>query len=588
MRRINSEFKTGNMSEEGKQISNRDYFGYVEMDDFACYVLADSLDDEPCVNSAKIVVESMIRDFTERPSMRKSALKKYLKHAHHELTQRRLGMHLKASVVVAATDYRKIRCCHAGNSRFYLIRSGRIIERTCDQSLTQNLLDEERIPLDQAAEHEARNNLYSYLGERGEPKLQISPKRKLADGDIFAILTRGVWERCTDQELLEFMKDAGEPDEILGAVEDQILKEQEEKNIDNYSLAVTFVNKVYQPPQKKWSAKKLALAAMPIVLAAGGIGLTLYLRRRSIRTKEENLEQYMESGETYLRYDNYQKAAEEYGEALALSKSLKRQEESREADQYKKLAEQIILADEALAAGDYRKAQNLYLLAREMSVRAGNVGRTYITSQLQQTGDYIEVFDLLELGQQKEAYGDIDGAVEIYKEARDRSAALYYADGKAEALQKQAAAEAKIEKEVQKEEAREKEAQEEAAAASEKQRQEEAARQELENLQKANDQQNAIELENKGNEMVGQGQYESAVTFYQTAQAIYIRLELPELADGLNRKIEAARAGIEAEKQSEAAEEAKNQEEDTTGEMQGAADGPGGDGKNSAVYGPGA
>lgn len=64
---------------------------------------------------------------------------------------------------------------------------------------------------------------------------------------------------------------------------------------------------------------------------------------------------------------------------------------------------------------------------------------------------------------------------------------------------------------------------------------------------KANDQQNAVELENKGNELMAQGQYESAITFYQTAQAIYIRLELPELADGLNRKIEATRAGIEAE-----------------------------------------
>ena len=34
MRRINSEFQTVNMSEEGQKLSNRDYFGYVEMDDF--------------------------------------------------------------------------------------------------------------------------------------------------------------------------------------------------------------------------------------------------------------------------------------------------------------------------------------------------------------------------------------------------------------------------------------------------------------------------------------------------------------------------------------------------------------------------
>ena len=53
MRRINSDFQTLHISEEGQKLSNRDYFGYVEMDDFACYVLADSLDDEPaaCLSS---------------------------------------------------------------------------------------------------------------------------------------------------------------------------------------------------------------------------------------------------------------------------------------------------------------------------------------------------------------------------------------------------------------------------------------------------------------------------------------------------------------------------------------------------------
>ena len=46
MRRINSDFRTKFISEEGQKLANRDYFGYVEMDDFACYVLADSLDGD--------------------------------------------------------------------------------------------------------------------------------------------------------------------------------------------------------------------------------------------------------------------------------------------------------------------------------------------------------------------------------------------------------------------------------------------------------------------------------------------------------------------------------------------------------------
>ena len=82
MRRINSDFQTLHISEEGQKLSNRDYFGYVEMDDFACYVLADSLDDEPAVNSARLVVDSIIRDFTEAPTMGKGTLRRYLLRAH--------------------------------------------------------------------------------------------------------------------------------------------------------------------------------------------------------------------------------------------------------------------------------------------------------------------------------------------------------------------------------------------------------------------------------------------------------------------------------------------------------------------------
>ena len=551
MRRINSEFKTANMSEEGHKLSNRDYFGYVEMDDYACYVLADSLDEEPSVNSARLVVESLTRSFTERPVIGKRALKRYLNLAHKELQKQHGGMHLKASVVMAVTDYKKIRYCYAGNSRFYLIRNARILERSVDQSLTQNLLEEEKIPLDQAAAHEARNNLYSFLGERGTPHIQISGKIRLENGDIFMVMSRGVWEQCSDQELLDFANDAKDPREILDQTEDLILKAQEDNHIDNYTLAVTFVDKIYQSPRKKWTVKKILMIAIPVLLVLGGIGLGFYLRHRSIRIKRENLAQYMDSGETYLRYDNYQKAAEEYGEALKLAKNLKRQDDAREADRYKKLAEQIVLSDEAMAAGEYQKAQSLYLTARDMSAAAGNVGKGYIENQLRLTRDYTDVFDLIELGQQKEANGNIEGAVEAYKEARNKAAAIYYTAGKEEALQKQAAAEEKIDKETQQEKAEKKENEDSAAAEAAKQQQEEEAKKELENQQKANDQQNAIELENKGNELLAEGKYESAITFYQTAQAIYVRLELPELADGINGKIAAARAGIEAGKPGE-------------------------------------
>ena len=41
MRKQNSDFEARFISEEGSRLKNRDYFGYVELDEFACYVIAD-------------------------------------------------------------------------------------------------------------------------------------------------------------------------------------------------------------------------------------------------------------------------------------------------------------------------------------------------------------------------------------------------------------------------------------------------------------------------------------------------------------------------------------------------------------------
>lgn len=535
MRRINSEFQTFHMSEEGQKLSNRDYFGYVEMDDFACYVLADSLDEEPLVNSARLVVESIIRDFTEAPTMRKGALRRYLRRAHAELLHQKEGMHLKAAVVVAVTDYRKLRYCHVGNSRLYLIRNARILERTLDQSLTQNLIEQDRVVLDEAARHEERNNLYSFLGERGMPEIKISRKKKLETGDLFIQLTRGVWEQCEEQEFLQAVNDAKEAKDILYQTEDLILKEQNSRNIDNYSMAVTSVNKVYQSPKKRVSVKKILMIAIPILIIVITISVTLFVRHRSIQNKTRSMVQCMENGEEYLTRNNYQKAKEEYGEARKLAGSLHREPEYEESDRYIKLAEQIILADEALSAEEYQKAQELYLTARQMAAEAGNVGLSYIEEQLARTEGYIEVFDLIAQGERKEEYGNLEGAIELYREAKEKAAALYFMDGKKEALELQMAAEEELEKE-----------QMEAQQRLREQIEAEAADRALDNEQRANDQQNAIELENKGNELLAEGSYESAITFYQAAQAIYNRLELTELADGIEPKIAAAQAGIVA------------------------------------------
>ena len=79
MRKQNSDFEARFISEEGSRLKNRDYFGYVELDEFACYVIADGITEVTDVESARLAIETVILSFQENPSLSKRTVKRLLK-----------------------------------------------------------------------------------------------------------------------------------------------------------------------------------------------------------------------------------------------------------------------------------------------------------------------------------------------------------------------------------------------------------------------------------------------------------------------------------------------------------------------------
>ena len=94
MRRDNSSFKTAFLSEAGSRLKNNDYFGFVELDKFACYVIADGIDDDVDAISAKLAVDTVVSAFMESPSMSKRAVRRYLRAANRALLTARSKMRL--------------------------------------------------------------------------------------------------------------------------------------------------------------------------------------------------------------------------------------------------------------------------------------------------------------------------------------------------------------------------------------------------------------------------------------------------------------------------------------------------------------
>lgn len=562
MRRENAGFRTAFVSEEGTKLLNRDYFAYVEMDDYACYVAADSLDDEKDENSAQIVVECILREFTEHPAMHSFSLKKMVRKAHRELIGNKQGLRLRASVAVVVTNYVKCRYLTVGNTRFALLRNDRILYESKDQSLTENLVERETIPRDKAALHEERNNLYSYLGQvNGRMQIQVSRKRKLVNGDVLLLYTRGIWENCDYVDLKDAAKEVSTPQEMADNLEELILSGQKEE-LDNYTLAVTFVDKVYLNPKKRWTLKKVLAIVIPVMVVLLVLGITLFVRYRIRASRKRDMLQHMETADQYAAYENYEPAVEEYKQSGELAKKLKDKESQEEAENRRLLAEQILLADQAMEDGDYSKALELYGKALELSGQCGGTGSEHIREQLDKIAKYQELYELLESAENKENYGDYAGAAELYKKAKGIASGLYDQDARKEALDKQRAAEETLEKLRQ----------EQMAELEEKIRksiEDEKVAQELADQELMNDKKNALELESKGNELMNQEDYVSAIPYFETAMSMYGNLGMEERAAVLAEQIEACRklaeeakrkAAEEAEKQSEAdkaAEDAK-------------------------------
>ena len=82
---------------------------------------------------------------------------------------------------------------HVGDSRFYLLRRGRLIATTKDHSKVQYLVDQGIIAPQDVALHPDRNKIFSCLGGMTEPVIDLSRRTPILDGDILILCTDGLW-----------------------------------------------------------------------------------------------------------------------------------------------------------------------------------------------------------------------------------------------------------------------------------------------------------------------------------------------------------------------------------------------------------
>jgi serine/threonine protein phosphatase PrpC len=396
MRKENTTLRTHFTSEAGSHLQNRDYFAFVELGNFACYVLADGI-DEDVSESAKTAAMEAVRLFMEAPSMKAGRLRRLLEKVNELLLKSTVDIPLEASVMLLVTDYAKYRFAQAGNVRLCHIRNGAMLFESKDMSLSSLLADKGELSLDKVAEHIERHNLSAFLGQRRSRFYpHISGKRTLEDGDILALYSRGVWETVSAGDLLEASEGAASPEDFVDTVEDLITAPSAD-TIENYSFAVIFADKVYENSEnRKKLIKKILMIGIPVFVILLAIGITLFVRHNMRQGDIEAMNNAFADAQTAVETNNFERASEKADEAHRLARKLKLPDEEESFSTLAILLTHIIAGDAFMREEKYSEAYDEFKAAEEKSYYSDLVANEYIARRTERAVDYTGLHDLLD------------------------------------------------------------------------------------------------------------------------------------------------------------------------------------------------
>lgn len=119
----------------------------------------------------------------------------------------RHGMATTLTAALLAAD--KLTVCHAGDSRAYLLRAGRLHQLTRDHSLVGELLRRGVLDSDQAARHPMRAVITRCLGggERLDPDLYTVEARP---ADIFLLCSDGLTDAVDELQVTTILRTSGD------------------------------------------------------------------------------------------------------------------------------------------------------------------------------------------------------------------------------------------------------------------------------------------------------------------------------------------------------------------------------------------
>lgn len=197
-------------SRQGPRQYNQDRLAYSYSKDALLLVVADGMGGHRHGEIAAQLAVTTMTDAFQRLAvpMLSSPAKFLIDHMQQihdmidQLTQERELVESPRTTIVAAVVQRGVLyCAHVGDSRLYHFRDGHLLYRTEDHSIVQSLYSKGIINKDDMSTHPYRHKVYSCLGGDIPPKIDLSDRHELAEGDTILLCTDGVWGAVADEQI---------------------------------------------------------------------------------------------------------------------------------------------------------------------------------------------------------------------------------------------------------------------------------------------------------------------------------------------------------------------------------------------------
>lgn len=109
----------------------------------------------------------------------------------------------RTTVVVCVVQHGLAYWAHAGDSRLYLLRQGRIHARTRDHSETEWMLERGLISAPEAPRYARKNHVYSCLGGDQLAQIEFAGGIALQQDDLILLCSDGLWNPLGDEGLVQ-------------------------------------------------------------------------------------------------------------------------------------------------------------------------------------------------------------------------------------------------------------------------------------------------------------------------------------------------------------------------------------------------